>query len=89
MTTGQRACWVTWPATEPTISLVKPPAPREPRTSMAGGAGESKYVAGPVSGVAVPVAAQGGSQLACPLVGEEYARAVDLDDLVSAGNGVA
>jgi hypothetical protein len=55
----------------------------------ASGAGEPKYVEGHVSGVGVPVAAQGGSQLACPLVGEEYARAVDLDDLVGAGNGVA
>ena len=50
---------------------------------------EVKYVEGHLSGVAVPVAAQGGSQLACPLVGEEYAPAVDLDDLVGAWNGVA
>src|SRR5262249_25769249 len=32
--TGQYACRATWSATEPTISRVKPPAPREPTTSM-------------------------------------------------------
>jgi hypothetical protein len=34
MRTGQYVCWATWPATDPIISRVNPPAPREPRTSM-------------------------------------------------------
>ena len=34
MRTGQYACWATWLATEPIIRRVKPPAPREPTTSM-------------------------------------------------------
>ena len=34
MRTGQCACWATWLDTEPIISRVNPPAPREPRTIM-------------------------------------------------------
>ena len=37
-TTGQRACWVTWVLTEPSSSRLKPPAPREPTTSMSASA---------------------------------------------------
>src|SRR6476469_9466474 len=44
---------------------------------------------GHMSGVAVPVPAQGGSELRSSLVGEEQARAADFDYLVCAGNGVA
>jgi hypothetical protein len=34
MSTGHGACWATWPAVEPSISRVNPPAPREPSTIM-------------------------------------------------------
>lgn len=44
---------------------------------------------GHMLGVAVPVSAQGGSELRSSLVGEEQARTADLDYLVCSGNGVA